>query len=206
MTQADLQSILDAKVKEIRGRQELTPIAKRARIAQVYKPLKAEADQRDQAAKEQHAAIIQKATSVAFGVGHLASTPGDAALTHMAYRQAAAQVDTTTDPAQAAQLLAQAKQSGDTTMAIAVRPHAFTMSGHGLADPGWAQVLSDSVKDDPKAFAAVETLLSERNRGPLPAGTFDNMLVPPSELGNASNYEVERYIAEDPSAAQAGVS
>ena len=52
-------------------------------------------------------------------------------------------------------------------MAIAIRPHAFTMSGHGLADPEWAQVLSDSVKDDPKAFAAVETLLAERKQRSL---------------------------------------
>ena len=93
----------------------------------------------------------------------------------MAYRQAAEKVEATTDPAQAARLLANAKQSGDTTMAIAIRPHAFTMSGHGLADPQWAQVLSDSVKDDAKAFAAVETLLAERSKGPL-AGKFDNVL------------------------------
>jgi hypothetical protein len=206
MTQADLQAALDAKVAEIRSRTELTPIAQRARIAAAYKPLAAEASQRDQTAKEQRAATIQKATHTAFGVGHLSHTPGDAALIAMAHRQAAEKVEATTEPAQAAQLLAQAKQSGDTTLAIAVRPHAFTMSGHGLADPAWAKVLSDSVADDPKAFDAVETLLAERNRGPLPASTFDNVLVAPRELGNATDYEVERYINEDPSVAEAGVS
>jgi hypothetical protein len=48
--------------------------------------------------------------------------------------------------------------------------------------------------------------LAERNRGPLPAGTFDNVLVAPRELGNATDYEVERFINEDPTVAEAGVS
>ena len=119
----------------------------------------------------------------------------------MAHRQAAEKVEAITEPAQAAQLLASG-ESGDTTMAIAIRPHAFTMSAT-LADPEWAQVLSDSVKDDPKAFDAVETLLAERKKGPL-AGKFDNVLVPPSELGNATDYEVERYIGEDPAWRKSG--
>ena len=67
---------------------------------------------------------MRKATQTAFGVGHLAHTPGDAALVAMAHRQAVEKVDATTDPAQAAQLLAQARQSGDKTLAIAVRPRA----------------------------------------------------------------------------------
>ena len=72
MSTPDLQAILDRKVADIRRRSELTPTAQRARIAAAYKPLRAEADARDRAAKEQHAAIIQKATLTAFGVGHLA--------------------------------------------------------------------------------------------------------------------------------------
>ena len=80
------------------------------------------------------------------------------------------------------------------------------MSGHGLADSEWARVLNDSVAGDSKAFAAVEVLIAERSKGPLPAGAFDNVLVAPRELGNATDYEVRRSINEDPSVAEAGVS
>jgi hypothetical protein len=127
-TPTEVTSTMNAKVEAIRRQNELTPEAKRARIAAAYKPAKLQMAALESAAREAKAAAETKATQTAFGVSDLAKTPGDAALVSMAFRQAADKVADVTNPADAARLLEQATTSGDETPARAVAQHADKMS------------------------------------------------------------------------------
>ena len=116
-------------IRRIGERRDLTPEAKRAAAAKVYKP----AAEQIQQALDNHIAMVkqhkQELARKAFGAGTAADP-----MTAMARRQARQQAATVTDADQAESLIRDAHFSGDRELARAVAAVAFERGWHGAVD------------------------------------------------------------------------
>lgn len=197
---ANIRAAWARQEAEIKSRTELTQVAKNALLAKAFKAAKAQMKEIEVAAAETRSEARAKNTRTAFGLEDLASTPAELATLSMAHRAAAEKVAAVTDPAEGARLLAQAHAVGDETMARAVAAHANTMYA-ATRERDWGMVLNDYATQRPAAFEAIEALHEDSQRTTnfyRAADMFEFVLPTPSELGRASDYDLDRLIAQDP--------
>jgi hypothetical protein len=195
-----LRATLEDKVSRIRANESLTPAAKTAAIAKLTIQAKAQMAELESAADTERQATLRKATAAAFGTKDLTrnATPAEQVTIEASHRDALARVSDITDADKLGTIQSQANDVGDELLARAAARQAFTLGklGNGAA------VVNDYAATRPAAKAAIDTLLAPKSANMAEALRF--ALPMPSELGNATDYDLGRLAESDPAPANSG--
>lgn len=181
------QQRLASQVERIRGRRELSDHAKRVAIAKAYKETRDSITAMRAQAEEQVRGERTKLHRRLFG--HEGDTDPNTTIVRRDAADRAAKLKT---PHEAEHALKRAEREGDTHLAQAIASHA--------AEQVWGSVVDTYVSARPEAAATAEALQALPNPDDgvwVMQQAMTYSVMPPSELGDATDYQVDALAASD---------